>query len=85
MVEALLEAKLITDIPSLYTIKAEEIESLERMGKKSAENLISAIENSKKAGLERLLYALGIRNIGEVAAAALAAAGIKTANQEDLF
>jgi DNA ligase (NAD+) len=42
------------------------------MGKKSAQNLIRAIENSKSAGLERLVYALGIRNIGEVAAASLA-------------
>ena len=43
------------------------------MGRKSAENLVAAIEASKNAGLERLLHALGIRNIGEVAAAALAA------------
>jgi DNA ligase (NAD+) len=42
------------------------------MGEKSASNLVSAIENSKSAGLERLVYALGIRNIGEVAGAALA-------------
>jgi DNA ligase (NAD+) len=43
------------------------------MGEKSASNLIAAIESSKKAGLERLIYALGIRSIGEVAATALAA------------
>jgi DNA ligase (NAD+) len=42
------------------------------MGEKSANNLITAIENSKKAGLDRLIYALGIRNIGEKAAKALA-------------
>lgn len=73
IVELLLANGLIRDTADLYSLKAEEIAGLERMGKKSAENLISAIENSKKAGLERLLYALGIRNIGEVAAAALAA------------
>lgn len=73
VVEALLDAGLITDIPSLYTLKAEDVESLERMGKKSAANLVAAIESSKTRGLERLIYALGIRNIGEVAAAALAA------------
>ena len=42
------------------------------MGRKSAENLVSAIESSKSAGLARLIYALGIRNIGEVAASSLA-------------
>ena len=73
VVEALLDAGLITDIPSLYTLKAEDVESLERMGKKSAANLIAAIDASKSRGLERLIYALGIRNIGEVAATALAA------------
>ena len=51
----------------------EEIAEMERMGDKSAQNLLNAIENSKKAGLERLIYALGIRNVGEVAATALAA------------
>ena len=73
IVELLLKNELIHDTADLYSLKAEEIAGLERMGKKSAENLVAAIENSKKAGLERLLYALGIRNIGEVAAAALAA------------
>ncbi len=73
VVEALLAAKLICNVADLYTLKAEEIASLERMGEKSANNLIAAIENSKNAGLERLIYALGIRSIGEVAATALAA------------
>lgn len=72
IVEALLGAKLITDAADLYSLKAEEVEQLDRMGKKSAENLIAAIESSKGAGLARLIYALGIRNIGEVAAAAIA-------------
>ena len=65
--------ELIKDVSDLYTLKAEDIASLDRMGDKSAANLIAAIENSKSAGLERLVYALGIRNIGEVAATALAA------------
>ena len=73
IVELLLQKGLISDSADLYYLKAEEIAELDRMGKKSADNLISAIESSKTAGLERLLYALGIRNIGEVAAAALAA------------
>ena len=73
IVELLLKNKLISDVADLYTLKSEDIAELERMGKKSADNLIKAIENSKNAGLERLVYALGIRNIGEVASAALAA------------
>ena len=72
IVEALLRDKLIADVADLYELTADKIESMERMGEKSAANLIAAIENSKSAGLERLIYALGIRNVGEVAAAALA-------------
>ncbi|MBO5511385.1 MAG: NAD-dependent DNA ligase LigA [Clostridia bacterium] len=73
IVEALIRADLIRDPADLYTLKAEQVANLERMGEKSAQNLIAAIERSKGAGLERLLFALGIRNIGAVAAAALAA------------
>ena len=68
----LLDAGLINDVADIYTLRAEDIATLPRMGEKSAANLISAIEGSKSAGLERLVYALGIRNIGEVAGAALA-------------
>ena len=73
VVELLLANEKIKDIADLYSLTVEDIEPLERMGKKSAENLISAIEKSKSAGLERLLYALGIRQIGEVAAEEIAA------------
>ena len=73
IVELLLANHLIQNVADLYSLRAEDIEGLDRMGKKSAENLVNAIETSKNAGLERLLYAIGIRNIGEVAAAALAA------------
>ena len=72
IVDALLKNGLITDAADLYSLKLEEIAGMERMGEKSAQNLIDAIERSKSAGLERLTYALGIRNVGEVAAAALA-------------
>lgn len=72
IVELLLENKLISDAADLYSLTETDIESLDRMGKKSAQNLIKAIAASKSAGLERLIYALGIRNIGEVAASALA-------------
>ena len=73
IVEALLKNHLITDAADLYSLTGDEIAGMERMGEKSAQNLIDAIERSKSAGLERLTYALGIRNVGEVAAAALAA------------
>ena len=72
IVNALLENKLICDCADLYLITEEQVAEIERMGKKSAQNLINSINNSKGAGLERLIYALGIRNIGEVAAEALA-------------
>ncbi len=72
IVEALIRADLIRDVADLYTLRAEPIAALERMGEKSAQNLVAAIDRSRAAGLERLLYALGIRNIGAVAAAALA-------------
>lgn len=72
IVEALLGAKLISDAADLYALKAQDIAELERMGEKSAENLIAAIDRSRSAGLERLIFALGIRNVGEVAAAELA-------------
>ena len=73
VVELLIANQRIRNIADLYSLRAEDIESLERMGKKSADNLIAAIEKSKSAGLERLLYALGIRQVGEVAAEEIAA------------
>ena len=73
VVELLLKNGKIKGIADLYELKCEDIESLDRMGKKSASNLIAAIEGSKEAGLERLLYALGVRQVGEVAAEEIAA------------
>ena len=72
IVDALIEADLVHDAADLYALTADQISALERMGEKSAANLIAAIEKSKSAGLERLIFALGIRNIGQVAATALA-------------
>ena len=73
LVEALLQNGFIQDVADLYSLDVGEIAKIERMGEKSAQNLVDAIEASKGAGLERLIYALGIRNVGEVAGAALAA------------
>ncbi len=72
MVELLLGAGRICDITDLYRLRAQDLVDLDRMGQKSADNLIRAIETSKAAGLERLLYAFGIRQVGEVAAEQLA-------------
>ena len=72
IVDALIDEGLVHSFPDLYLLTEEQVETLERMGKKSAANLVSAIERSKNAGLERLIYALGIRNVGEVAAESLA-------------
>ena len=72
VVELLLSNGKIKDIADLYTLRIEDIETLERMGRKSAENLVNAIEESKQRGLERLLYALGVRQVGEVAAESIA-------------
>lgn len=72
VVELLLANGKISGITDLYTLKASDMETLDRMGKKSAENLIAAIERSKDVGLERLLYALGVRQVGEVAAEEIA-------------
>ena len=72
VVELLLANGKINDVADLYTLTVEDVEPLERMGKKSAENLIKAIDDSKSRGLERLLYALGVRQVGEVAAEEIA-------------
>ncbi|HHT54763.1 MAG TPA: NAD-dependent DNA ligase LigA [Clostridiales bacterium] len=73
IVELLLRHRLIQNAADLYSLRPEQLANIERMGERSAKKLVEAIERSKSAGLERLIYALGIRNIGEVAAASLAA------------
>ncbi len=72
LVNALLDNKLIASAADLYYLKEEDIIPLEKMGKKSAENLIKAIEKSKSNDLSNLIYALGIRNIGQKAGKELA-------------
>jgi len=72
IVSLLLSANLIKDPSDLYFLKKEDLVSLERMGEKSASNLIEAIQNSKKQPLNRLIYALGIPLIGSKASLTLA-------------
>lgn len=73
LTERLLEAGLVKSISDIYRLKKDELLSLERFKEKSAENLLRSVEASKSSGLSKLIFALGIRNIGEVAARALAA------------
>ncbi len=68
VIKALLDKKLIETAADIYSLKSEDIAGLERMGEKSAANLINAIEESKNAPLDRVIFALGIRNIGAAAA-----------------
>ncbi len=65
IIRQLIENKMLKDYADLYTLKKEELEKLERLGEKSAANLIAAVENSKKNTLARLLFALGISDVGE--------------------
>ena len=89
VVESLVGAELVKGPGDLYQLTAEQVEPLERMGKKSAENLMAAIEKSKSAGLGRLLFAFGIRQVGQKAGKVLAARfgtldALMSAAEEDL-
>jgi DNA ligase (NAD+) len=72
LVEQLYREGLIKNVADLYELKVEDLVSLERMGEKSSENLIQALEKSKSTRLERFLFGLGIREVGESTARALA-------------
>ena len=70
--QSLISSGLVGSPAELYSLDAQSVAQLERMGEKSAENLINAIEKSKSAGLARLLCAFGIRQVGQKAAKTLA-------------
>jgi len=72
LVEQLVEKKMIATVADLYRLKQDELAALERMGEKSAQNLLDNIEHSKDTTLARFLYALGIPQVGEATAEALA-------------
>ena len=72
VVAQLVENGLIANVADLYDLHAQDVAQLDRMGAKSAENLIRAIEKSKANDLSKLIYGLGIRQVGEKAAAVLA-------------
>ncbi len=70
--ESLIESGLVSSVADLYTLEKGAVAALDRMGEKSAAKLLAAIEKSKQAGLARLLYAFGIRQIGQKAGKVLA-------------
>ena len=72
VVDQLYKADLVHDVSDLYTLTREQLIELERMGEKSVSNLLTAIEASKENSLEKMLFGLGIRHVGEKAAAILA-------------
>lgn len=73
LVEQLVDLELVRNPAGLYGLTEQQLAGLERMGAKSAANLVSALEKSKETTLSRFLYALGIREVGEATAQALAA------------
>ena len=89
LVEQMVDAGLINDVSDLYQLTVKQVSALDRMGDKSALNLIEAINKSKSTTLPRFIYALGIREVGEATALALAnhyksLEAIESASQEDL-
>jgi DNA ligase (NAD+) len=72
LVDQLVEKGVVKDVADLYALELDELAGLERMAEKSAQNLLDEIEASKKKGLARLIYALGIRFVGERTAQLLA-------------
>ncbi len=90
LAQSLIETGLVKATPDIYALKKEDIASMERMGEKSAENLIAAIEKSKENDLSKFLYALGIRHIGLKASKLLCDKfgnidGIMKASKEDIL
>ena len=72
LVDQLVDSGLIRTLPELYTLGLAKLTALERMGEKSAQNLLAGLEKSKRTTLARFLYSLGIRQVGETTAKDLA-------------
>ncbi|MBC8211918.1 MAG: NAD-dependent DNA ligase LigA [Gammaproteobacteria bacterium] len=90
LVEQLVDLGLIDSVAGLYALSLEQLSGLERMASKSAQNLLDALEHSKQTTLQRFIYALGIREVGEATALSLAnhfreLAAIQQADQETLM
>ena len=74
LVDQLVDLRLVGDVGDLYLLQEPQLERLERMGPKSAQNLVRALDESREKSYERLLYALGIRHVGRATARELASA-----------
>ncbi len=90
IVDQLVEKEIVKDIAGLYALKLDDLSELERMGEKSAQNLLDEIEASKKNSLPRLIYALGIPFVGERTAQLLAnrfssVEELASAKEEELY
>jgi DNA ligase (NAD+) len=90
LIDQLVDRGLVRDLADLYALRKEDLVALERMGEKSARNLIGAIERTKDRSLPRLLTALGIRHVGESTARQLAEhfetlTGIMKASETELM
>lgn len=90
LIEQLVDEGLVRHLPDLYRLNEQTLANLPRMGEKSAQNLLSALEESKKTTFNRFLYALGIREIGEASARVLAEHfmdidALKSASLEELM
>lgn len=72
IVAQLFERQLVSDVASLYTLTTDQLLTLDKFGDKSAQNLLTAIDNSRNNSLERLLFGLGIRHVGAKAARSIA-------------
>ena len=72
LIDQLVDADVVRTPADLFRLTAEQLEAMERIGRKSAENLLAALEKSRETTLPRFLFALGIREVGEATAAALA-------------
>ena len=89
IVDQLVDSRMLESIADLFSLEAGAVANLERMGEKSAGNLIDAIARSRKATLPRFLYGLGIRDVGEATALAVALhfgdlANVQEATEEEL-
>jgi DNA ligase (NAD+) len=90
LVDQLVDTDMVQTPADLYGLSKDQLVELERMGEKSAENLVAELDRSRNAALERLIYALGIRNVGETTARDLARhfgdlAPLEQASEEDLL
>ncbi|HOV22811.1 MAG TPA: NAD-dependent DNA ligase LigA [Candidatus Marinimicrobia bacterium] len=90
LIEQLVDSGLIKNVADIYSLRKEQLLTLERMGEKSAQNLLDAITASQNVSLARFIYALGIRNVGEHMAKVLAKAfgsleRLSQASEEELM